>query len=183
MKGDLKAARRYAAALFGLARDTGALDRVASDLAILGEVTRDDASLLRVLGHPRIPLERKKTLLHEVFAATLGTEMLRFLELLLANERAALLPSVIREYGRLMDEYRHEIDVYATTAVPLEAAQEAALREKLATETGARIRLHKHIDPAILGGLVLRLGDHLLDGSAATRLRNLRENLQRAKVT
>ncbi len=138
---------------------------------------------MRVLSHPGITRDRKKELLQQVFGERLGPDIVHFLTLLIDRDRAELLPQVVRQFGRLWDEHRKQMDVEAVTAVPLAPEQEAALRERLEASTGYTLRLKTTVNENVLGGLIIRFGDKLIDGSVATELQGVREHLRRAKVT
>lgn len=182
MSSDLRAARRYAGALFQLARERNELDEVAAGLREVAQVATQSRELMNVLRHPRITRERKKELLHKVFGGV-RADIERFLFLLIEKDRAAILPDTSREFDRLLDEHRGEADAEAITAAPLSETQRSALLSRLEASTGLKIRLVTRVDESILGGLIVRVGDHLIDGSVASRLRLIKEQLKQAKVT
>jgi F-type H+-transporting ATPase subunit delta len=90
---------------------------------------------------------------------------------------------VAAEFKRLLDEHRREIDAEAVTAIALSPAQQEALLQRLQTATGYTVRLKTRVDESILGGLIVRIGDKLIDGSVRSRLEMMREQLKQAKVT
>jgi len=180
---NLRVARRYAGALFQVARDRNEVDEVGRSLDEVTAAAQADPELLAVLDHPRITREHKRELLRRLFESTVHVDVARFLMLLIDHDRAAVLPAIGQEYRRLVDEFRHELEVHAVSAVPLTDRQIAALRERLQTATGGTLRLTTSVDESILGGLVVRVGDQLVDGSVASRLRGLRDQLKRVKVT
>ncbi|HEX8237946.1 MAG TPA: F0F1 ATP synthase subunit delta [Abditibacteriaceae bacterium] len=183
MRGDIRAARRYARALFQLALERNEVDSIAAGLREVAQVAGGSRELMQVLNHPRITRQRKKELLSHVFGGALRTDIERFLFLLVERERAGIILSVASEFEHLLDEYRREVDAEAVTTVPLSAAQEAALLQRLQAATGYTVRLKTRVDESILGGLVVRIGDRLIDGSVRARLEVLREQLKQAKVT
>ncbi len=180
---DLRVARRYAAALFRVARGRNEIDPVADSLAIVTDVATRSPELMTVLHHPRISRERKKQLLEQIFANAIRPDVEHFLMLLIEKDRAAIIPNVAAQFARLVDEHRHETDGEAITAVPLTDAQRAALQQRLEAATGYTVRLKTRVDENILGGLVVRVGDKLIDGSVAAQLQAMREQLRRVKVT
>ena len=181
--GDLRAARRYSTALFRMAVNRNEVDEVADSLKTVTDVVTQSPELMTVLHHPRISRERKKELLKQVFENRVRADVEHFLILLVEKDRAEIIPNVARQFGILLDEYRRETDAEAVTAVPLTDAQEAALRQRLQAATGYTVRLKTRVDESILGGLIVRVGDRLIDGSSATQLQMMREQLRRAKVT
>ncbi|TAK75153.1 MAG: ATP synthase F1 subunit delta [Dehalococcoidia bacterium] len=102
--------------------------------------------------------------------------------LLRRKGRLSLGRSIASYFRELMDEERSVLRAVVTTAVNLDAEREAAVKRRLQEQTGRTVELEKRVDPAILGGMTVRVGDQLLDGSTRTRLRNLRSSLERAAL-
>ena len=183
MAGDLSVARRYATALFAIAEKKNEVAEVAQGLSDVVAATHDSAQLMTVLHHPRITREKKKAVLHGIFGGSVRADVENFLFLVVEKDRAVLLPDMARAFNRLVDEHKGEADAEATSAVPLSPAQVTALEASLQQRFGVKVRLKTRVDEKILGGLVVRVGDKLVDGSTATRLRLLNEQLKRVKVT
>ena len=181
--GDQRAARRYSAALFRTARGRNEIDPVADSLAVVTKAVCDSPELMTVLHHPRISRERKKELLRHIFAASIRPDVEHFLMMLVEKDRAAIIPNVAEHFLRLVDEHRRETDAEAVTAVPLTEAQTTALQQRLESTTGYTVRLTTRVDESILGGLIIRVGDKLIDGSVRAQLQAMREQLRRVKVT
>lgn len=182
MTGDLSVARRYASALFEVAKKRGNVDGVAASLQEVVSAVQASRDLKSVLHHPLLPIEKKKAVLNGVFGGKVLPDVERFLFLVVEKQRATLFPQILSEFNRLVDEYRGEGDAEVISAVPLSAAQVAALQAQLSTRFGIKVRLNLRIDPNILGGLVVRVGDKFIDASVATRLDRLNEQLKRVKV-
>lgn len=183
MAGDIRAARRYSKALFNTALAAGAVDEVAANLETLTATSQTTPQLMTVLHHPLVTRERKKEILHSVFGESLLPVVESFLFLLVEKDRAGIIDSVAQEFGRLVDEYRGIADVEAVSAVELSESQRAALQQRLTESTGKTIRLQTRVDADILGGLVVRVGDKLIDGSVASQLQRMREGLKQVKVS
>lgn len=182
-RGDLRAARRYAGAIFRLAQQRNEINDVARSMQVVATAVHTSPQLLTVLQHPRITRERKKEVLHHIFDESVGTDVEHLLFMLIEKERTDILPDLTVAFSRLLDEYNREVDVEATTAVPLAEAQIEALRQRLEASSGYQIRLKTSVDETILGGLIVRIGDRLIDGSIATQLQTMREQLKQARVS
>ena len=180
---DLRAARRYAGALFQLARDRNELPAVADGLNTVAEVSASTPDLMAILHHPRVTETKKKDILRHVFGGQVASDVEHLLLMMVEKDRAGIISNVATQFKILLDEYLKETDAEATTAIALTSAQEAALVEKLQAATGQRVRLKTRVDESILGGLVVRVGDKLIDASVATQLRAMQEKLMQAKVT
>jgi F-type H+-transporting ATPase subunit delta len=180
---DLRAARRYAGALFNLAEKRGEVDAVQENLKMVTNVAEKSPELMAVLHHPRITRARKKELLHHIFEGNVREDVEHFLFLLVERDRASIIPAVVREYSRRVDEYRGEVNAVAATAQPMSAEQIAALKARLEQATGLKVRLQTHVDEHLLGGMVVRVGDRMIDASIASRLQAIRDQLKKTKVT
>ncbi len=180
---DLRAARRYAGALFNVALKRDEVDEVLENLVMVTDVATTSPELMAVLHHPRITRERKKELLHKIFDGNVRADVEHFLFLLIEKDRAPIIPAVVREYSRMVEEHRGEVDAVAATAQPMSDEQIAALKAKLEQTTGLKVRLQTKVDEHLLGGMVVRIGDRMIDASVASRLGAIRDQLKKTKVT
>lgn len=165
---------RYATALFELARDERRLDDVAKDLetvrAALGE--SDD---LRVLTQSPLIGRASATKAVAAVAAALGIGGLatHVLGVLAQNGRLRELPAIIRGFRSLVAAHRGEASAEVVSAHPLDATQMGALKDRLRKRFGRDVTIAAQVDPAILGGLIVKLGSQQIDGSLRTKLNNL----------
>jgi F-type H+-transporting ATPase subunit delta len=174
---DLKVAKRYARALFNTAQKTGTVEAVHNDLTLLDTLWRQTPSLPRFLESPLVPAEKKRQLLDQALSGQLSTATRAFLALLIEKRREEILPAVHEEFVRLADDAAGLIRAQATVALPLEESERAALLAGLQQRTGKRVELQVSVDPAILGGVVVRMKDTVVDGSVRGALERLREQM------
>ena len=168
------AARRYAEALFDLAAADAAVDAYRSSLdALAAAIT---PQVLRALRDPSVPVKRR---LAAVDAATKGQpRAIRSALLLLEQrDRIALLPAIAREFGDLVDRRAGIVKAKITTAVPLADAQRKTFVERLEKSSGKKINASFTVDPELIGGARVQLGDHLIDSSVRAQLAALRSQL------
>jgi F-type H+-transporting ATPase subunit delta len=125
-----------------------------------------------------VPFEAKQEFVERTLADFLP-EVRNFVLLLTRRRRIRLLPRIYEEFGQLANEYRGIVVAEVTSAVPLDDADKAVIIRQLSELTGRRAILRTQVDPSILGGLIVRIGDKLIDGSLRTRLERLRETLTR----
>ena len=176
---DLTVARRYAQALYEEAEQAGTLERVDQDMQAVRESLEASRELERLFRSPIVSREKKEAVVQKLFTGHVEALIVRFMRLLIEKQREALLPTVIRAYTDLRDERRGIVEARVRTALPLGEAEEAALRQALEARTGKRVRLRTEVDESLLGGVVVRIGDRVIDGSARHQLQQLRERLAR----
>ena len=169
--------RRYAGALFAAAKDAGVIDKVESDLGLVTYSLQTMPRLKEALEHPLIPAESKKEIATQVFRAEIQEITLHFIDLVIDKRREDILEDVEQEYVTLANEFRGVATVRVTSAVPLTPAESGELRAKLGEFTGKKVELELEEDPALIGGLVARIGDTVLDGSVKGYLASLRGEL------
>jgi F-type H+-transporting ATPase subunit delta len=175
---DLSVVRRYARALFDMAkRSVEEMDAVENDLKRVDQALRSIPRLDNALRAPTVSSERKKSLLRTAFGDQVTPLTARFLQLVVERGREEVLTSIYAEYQRLANEHRNILAVDVSAAVPLSDEQLSELARSLEARTGKRIRIQEQTEPELLGGLVVRMGDTILDGSVRTRLRRLHEQM------
>ncbi|MER3419578.1 MAG: F0F1 ATP synthase subunit delta [Chloroflexota bacterium] len=168
-------ARRYAEAVFAIAREHRTEDQWRDDLRSLADLVRHPQAG-RFLTSFRVRREEKRRLLER--ALDVSPLAMNLALLLLQRERLALAPRIAAAYEHMLDAARGVAHAEVTTAVPLAPEDERTVAEHLRRLTGAReVRLTTRVDPAIIGGVIARLGDRLIDGSTRTRLIQLRRTL------
>jgi F-type H+-transporting ATPase subunit delta len=167
--------RRHAQAVFRIALETGQVDRWQSDLEVISRVLQD-AGVVSFLENPRVGQARKTELLQSALSGV-APAALNLARLLVARNRLRMMPSLVAEYRRLVHEHKGLVEADVVTAVPITEGEEARIGRDLAVITGKTVMLGVEVDPQIMGGLVVRVGDKLIDGSVRTRLQELRRSL------
>ena len=174
-------AARYAAALFDLAEEKGKLERVAEDLGRLGGLLEESADLRRLIRSPVIGREDQRRGLDAVMAkAEIGPLARNFIGLAARNRRLAEIPDMIAAFRAKLAVRAGEITADVVSAKPLSKSQADALATELKGALGATVVLHARVDPALLGGLVVKVGSRMIDSSLRTRLNRLRTAMKGA---
>lgn len=172
-------AKRYAKALLETAAEAGVLDRVAADLEVLGPHFAAK-EMVAFFANPAVPGARKEAALAAVAERVSASPLfLSLLRLLLSRQRVGLLPDIARLFRDLVDERTGHVRAEVTAAVPLPAPSIEALAARLSAATGRRVQLATRVDPAVLGGLVARVGSTVYDASLRRQLRRMREALSK----
>lgn len=171
--------RRYAAALYSAASRADAADRVESDLGLVSHTAESAPVLMEAVGSPLIPADRKRAILRDLFAERVHPITLNYLYLLVEKRREEALVRTEREFVRMANEARGVAEAQVTTAVPATEDEQARLRASLSALTGRSVRLEQSVVPEILGGVVVRIGDTVMDGSLRGQLDALRRKMSR----
>ena len=170
------AARRYAEAAFEVAQRDDALDAWLKDLETAAAIIADER-VAHALANPSIPLERRIATAQATFGKIVDPKVMNLIILMLRRGWIEQLPRVAAEFRRLDDQRRGINRATATSALPLTLDEVTALTQRLERSTGGLVELDTQVDASLLGGLVVRLGDRLIDGSVRSRLERLRNQL------
>lgn len=173
--------RRYAAALLDLADGKKKLANVERDLAEVADLLSKSETFRNSLVSPVISVEEQQAVFVEIAKKSrLDGLTLNFLKVMAKNRRLKYLDAVIDTFKQLVAESSNNVTAQVVAAADLDAATVAKLEKDLSIKTGKKVRADVKIDPAILGGLVVRVGSKMFDYSVRTRLQNLKRELQAA---
>jgi F-type H+-transporting ATPase subunit delta len=174
------AGRRYALALIAIARDDRDFDAWADAVDALEALTAQPA-YIEALQADGMTDEAFQAIVRRVVPAV-GAKQLNFLRLLRRKNRLALGGSIASFFRELLDAERGVVRAEVTSAVALDDEQRRRLAAKIAADTGKQVELDAHVDPSLIGGVTVRIGDRMIDGSTRSRLRSLRTQLERAAL-
>ena len=181
MIGASQIAQRYARAVFGLAEgDASRAARLLEEFDGLTDEILDSDALRRCLLTPLFPRTERRSVVTELCnRLQLSAETRATALILVAENRMGLLPAIRDQLRELVDRMAGRVEALVISARPLDAAQQERLREALARRVGASVALRLQQDPGLIGGVVVRRGDLLLDGSVRTQLENLGASLRK----
>jgi F-type H+-transporting ATPase subunit delta len=180
---DVGIARRYAQALFLAARKKDAVTQVGKDLAdVLVIDTAQGGRIRHFLEAPMVPVEQKLSVLETGFRGHVHGLVVEFLKLLLTKKRLFHLRDIVQQFETLVEDHQGIVRARVTTAVPLADAEVAELVQTLEASLHKKVNAVTHVDPAILGGMVVKVGDRIADRSVARGLELMREQLLGASV-
>jgi len=172
-------AQVYARSLFEVAKERDELDEVRAQLGQFADALQENRELATFFFSPYFSTEEKKDGLHRVVEGALET-VSNFLELLVENHRMPVIFRIRREFDRMWEEENRLLPVEITSAVTLDESVAARIGEEIGRQTGRRVQLTSTVDPDVLGGIVVRVGNSILDASIRNRLENLRKQVARA---
>ena len=166
---------RYASALFELAGEEKSIDRVAADLASFQAAIEESADLKRLVRSPEFSADDQIAAIEAICAkAAIAGTALNFIRLVARNRRLAALSDIIRAYGSLVATAKGEVQAEVTSAEKLADKHVKELKAALKAAIGRDVTLATRVDPAILGGLVVKVGSRMIDNSLKTKLDNLK---------
>lgn len=171
-------AARYARALFDVALAETDVEQAGHDLSRVGELFQQNPDLQRVLTSPAVPATRKTAAMQQLLSRLkLSSPVSKLMLLLAERDRLALVPDMIDLYRQRLMEHQNVVSAEVTTAVPLAPERLAQLRDRLAKATGRTVTMTTKVDPALIGGIVTKIGGIVYDGSIATQLTRFRDRM------
>jgi ATP synthase F1 delta subunit len=174
-----EAARVYAEALFDVAKEKGKLDAVRGELAQFADAVDGNRELQVFFFSPYFSSAEKVAGMKRAVSDA-DAELLNFLELLIEKQRMPEIFRIRRQIDELWKQENRRIDVTVTSAVGLEPAVVEKVGEEIERQTGQKVELSSSVDPEILGGIVLQVGNKVLDASIRSRLEKLRKSVAQA---
>jgi len=168
-------AKRYSQAVFEIALETKELDRWQSDLAKIASLSKD-ATFIAWLESPKFHFDDKARLLREQLG-DVSPLALNLIYLLITRGGLSMVGDIANKYQRLLDSHRGIERAEVTTAIPLDDEDKLKLEEHLGAVVGKKVVLKPEVDPSVLGGIVAKIGDKLLDGSTRSKLVALKREL------
>jgi len=176
-------AKRYAKALFELAREDGRLEGCLEELKALERLLDEVPEFETVLKSPIYPEEVKKQILRTIKDQTEMSDLLfRFLGLLVEKNRTDYFRDIVRVYEKLCDEYNNIVRAEVTAATDLDERIIEKIASSIKEMTGKTVIVEFRKDPDLIGGVIAKVGDLVLDGSVRTQLRNIKETLKRGEL-
>ncbi|MFN0159551.1 MAG: ATP synthase F1 subunit delta [Bacteroidota bacterium] len=174
---NVRVARRYAMGFMASAEETKSVDRAAKDLELIGQILRDSREFRALIASPIVSPEKKRTVFRELLGPHIAKETLEFVFLMTHKNREALLADVVEQFAALRDELMGIVTADVKSAVEIAPPQEKDLIARLEQYTKKKVRVRFSLDKAMKGGLIVRIGDTVLDASLTRQLELLRKRL------
>ena len=174
-----RSARRYAAALFDVTQKTGTAEAAGQSLNQLRDLIAGHQELSRALASPALPVSVKRDIVLAVLDAAGGApaEVRRMMAMLTERDRLSALPELAALFGARLMEANKVVRADVVTAVPLSDPSRAALSAAIGRATGKSVSITERVDPAIIGGIIAKVGSFVYDASLTRQLERMREQL------
>lgn len=169
--------RRYAEALYEVAEEKGKVDEYLEDLRIIVDMFKNDENFIKVIKHPRISTSRKRELFTTIFKDKIDDELLSFLLILINKGRILYLEEKLKEMEKIHLERHNTLIAEVKTAVPLTEEEKNKLVEKLEKKYDKKILLDDSIEKKLIGGVYVRVGDDVIDGTIKHKLEDLKKRI------
>lgn len=170
--------RGYAEALFRIVQAEGELDRVEDELFRFGKLLESEHELKQALSDQSIDRAQRLKVLEELLADKVSPHTLSLLAFVVEQGRARQLPQILDQLSDLAAEARQSVVAEVRSAVPLDDKQQAQMAEALSKATGKKVEIKALVDPSVVGGVVAKVGDTVIDGSVRRRLEQLKEQVR-----
>ena len=174
--------KRYALALFEAGQELEKLDSFKEELNYVTTILNEEPNLVTILEHPKISKKDKKELIMNVFRKSVSEEMLNFLYIIIDKGREKNILDINMEYKYLYNETKNIVEVVAVTAVPMDKGSQDKLTVVLSEKLGKTVRIENEVDKSILGGVLLKMENKIIDGTIKGRLESMEKTIKGAKV-
>lgn len=176
--------KTYGDALFEVAVENKAVDSLTEEAAAVTDLMDQYPEFGKLLNHPNVSKEEKLQVLKEVFSERVSGEMYGFLRVLVEKDRQGHMQEILRYFTARVKEYRRIGVVYITSALPLSGSQKEKIEKKvLATSGYVSLEPHYEVDESLIGGLIIRIEDRVVDSSVRGKLERLTKELREIQLT
>lgn len=172
-----KVASKYARALLDFSIEQKSIDKVNNDMVGLANICKESKDLTNMLKSPIIDKNKKVDVLNTVFGKSMDKISLQFIELIVKNSRANIVPEIADSFVQLYKDHNNILDVYLTSAIPLEASVKKEILAKIKTSYKGEFEVHESVDSKLLGGFIVNIDGKQIDLSVASQLSNLKNIL------
>lgn len=162
--------RRYASSLFEVALELESIDKFKNQLEFIKETFLSEEKLLEILEHPMISKDEKRKLVEAIFDKNIAQELLNLLFIIIDKRREKSIMDIVREYNTLFKDYQNILEIEAVTAVEMQEASMKRLETVLENKFEKTIHLSNLVDPSIIGGVLLKLDEKVIDSSIKSQL-------------
>lgn len=173
---------RYASSIFEVGLELDKIEDFYKELDYVYNVFKSEDKLFQIFIHPRVSKAEKKSLINEVFINSISAEVFNFLFIIIDKRREINLFDIIAEYNNIYDEYNEIVDVVVVTAVTMTVSALNELEAVLEKKLNKNIRLSNKVDKSIIGGVLLKIDDKIVDDTLINRLRSMETSIKNISI-
>lgn len=175
--------KTYGDALFGLALEKGTMDALLEEVTVVSAALAENEELTKLMNHPKIVKEEKIKLIEDIFSDRISRELVGMMRMLVEKDHYNEMQDVFSYYTDRVKEQKDIGTAYVTAASPLSDAQKAAVEKRLLETTKyVKFEMHYEVDADLIGGMVIRIGDRVVDSSIRTKLFHLTSELSKIQL-
>ncbi len=175
--------KTYGDALFALAVEEDKIDELVQEITQLLEILKKEEEFSKLMNHPRISMEEKAALVKEIFTGRSSEELVGFLTLVVTKGRYSSINEILQYFIDSAKEFKGIGVAYVTTPLPLNEGQKTAITEKLlATTQYKKMEMHYDLEPALIGGMQIRIKDRVVDSSIQTKILKMQQKLMQIQL-
>lgn len=175
--------KTYAGALFELAVEEQKIDERLNEAIAVLKIFQEDEDFIKFMNHPQIDKEEKLKLIDSAFSGNASDDITGFIKIIVEKDRFGNICDIFKEFIHQIQEYKGVGEAFVSTPLPLDEIQKSELKDKLLSTTGYKeIELHCTIDESLIGGMVIRIGDRVVDSSIKRQLYNLKTQLKNIQI-
>ena len=176
--------KTYGEALFELALEKNELDTIAEQVILLAEAFAGNPEFAKLLSHPKISKEEKISVVENVFKGRFSDDIVGFLVIIVEKDRGSEIESILEHFQAKVREYKKIGVALVTSAVELSAGQKAKVEQKLLEQTAyEQFEIEYKVDSSLIGGMIIRIGDRVVDSSIRSKLDRMTRNLRKISLT
>ena len=176
--------KTYGEALFELALERGELDGMAEQVALLADALAENPELVKLLSHPKISKEEKISVVENIFKGRFSEDIVGFLVIIVEKDRGSEIEDILKLFQAKVREYKKIGVAQVTSAVELSAEQKAKVEHKLLEQTSyEQFEIEYGVDASLIGGMIIRIGDRVVDSSIRSKLDSMARNLRKISLS
>ena len=175
--------RTYGEALFAQALSDNKVDQLFEEAELLKELFAENEELLKLLSHPDIELSEKLSVVETIFSGRVSDDMTGFLRVIVSKGRSASMEAILDDFIGRIKEYKKIGIVFVTSARELTKSQKESVEGRISETTDfSKLEMHYQVDESLIGGIVIRIGDRVVDGSVKNRLYHMKKELLKIQL-
>ena len=166
---------RYASSLFDVGLELGKIEEFYGELEAINKHFNQEEKLFQIFIHPRISKDEKRSMINEIFGKNISNELINFLYIIIDKTREKNLFEISEEYKNIYDEHQGIVDVIAVTAIPMKKNSINKMQAVLENKLDKKIRLCNEVDKSIIGGVLLKMEDKVIDNTLISQLKSMED--------